>query len=57
MPAEVLTSYPIEVRTNFTVEVDDFETANIMDTIRSGHYEAIDLKIHRSEGLGVQPGS
>ena len=52
VPAEVLTSYPIEVRTNFTVEVDDFETANIMDTIRSGHYEAIDLKIHRSEGLG-----
>ena len=44
-PAEVMTQYPIEVTTNMTVEVDDFETANIMDTIRSGHYETIDVRV------------
>ena len=44
-PAEVITHYPVEVTTNMTVEVDDFETANIMDTIRSGHYETIDVKV------------
>ncbi len=44
-PAEVITHYPVEVTTNMTVEVDDFETANIMDTIRSGHYETINVKV------------
>ena len=30
------------------VEIDDFETANIMDTIRSGHYEEISLTMYQS---------
>jgi len=47
-PAEVMTHYPIEVTTNMTVEVDDFETANIMDTIRSGHHETISLTMYQS---------
>ena len=47
-PAEVITHYPVEVTTNMTVEVDDFETANIMDTIRSGHYETIDVRIDQA---------
>tara|TARA_R100000008_G_C3548933_1_gene149220 strand:- start:39 stop:1019 length:981 start_codon:yes stop_codon:yes gene_type:complete len=48
VPAEVVTHYPIEVTTNLTVEVDDFETANIMDSIRSGHFEEISLTIDQS---------
>ena len=31
-----------------TVEVDDYETANIMDTIRSGHHEHISLTMYQS---------
>jgi hypothetical protein len=54
IPTEVITHYPIEVTTNMTVEVDDFETANIMDTIRSGHYETIELKINQAY-KGIQP--
>ena len=48
VPAEVITNYPVEVTTNLTVAVDDFETANIMDTIRSGHYEEISLTMYQS---------
>jgi hypothetical protein len=44
-PVEVVTNFPVELTTNITVGVDDFETANIMDTIRSGHYESISLNI------------
>jgi hypothetical protein len=54
VPTEVITHYPIEVTTSMTVEVDDFETANIMDTIRSGHYETIELTINQAY-QGIQP--
>tara|TARA_Y100000310_G_scaffold114451_1_gene112946 strand:- start:3844 stop:4821 length:978 start_codon:yes stop_codon:yes gene_type:complete len=48
VPTEVLTNYPITVTTNITVGVDDYETANIMDNIRSGHYETIELKVDKA---------
>jgi hypothetical protein len=48
VPVEVLASYPIEVTTDMTIGVDDFETANIMDTIRSGNYKTIELKIQKA---------
>lgn len=38
-PAQVITKDPIELLTNFTVEVDDYDTANMMDNLRSGVYE------------------
>ena len=44
-PAEVITEYPIEITTNFTIEMDDYETANMIDNIRSGNYETIGVEI------------
>jgi hypothetical protein len=44
-PSEVLTEYPIEITTNFTIEMDDYDTANMIDNIRSGHYETIGVEI------------
>jgi len=44
-PSEVLTEYPIEITTNLTVEMDDYETANMIDNIRSGNYQTLGVEI------------
>jgi hypothetical protein len=40
-PTQIITKTPIEVTSSFTVEIDDFETANLMDNTRSGVYKRI----------------
>ena len=44
-PSEVLTEYPIEITTNLTIEMDDYETANMIDNIRSGNYQTLGVEI------------
>ena len=44
-PSEVITEYPIEITTNFTIEMDDYDTANMIDNIRSGNYQTIGVEI------------
>jgi len=44
-PSEVITEYPIEITTNLTIEMDDYETANMIDNIRSGNYQTIGVEI------------
>lgn len=44
-PSEVVTEYPIEITTNLTIEMDDYQTANMIDNIRSGIYETIGVEI------------
>ena len=44
-PSQVLTDYPIEITTDFTIEMDDYETANMIDNIRSGNYRTIGVEI------------
>tara|TARA_R100000458_G_C8233997_1_gene214872 strand:- start:116 stop:1063 length:948 start_codon:yes stop_codon:yes gene_type:complete len=44
-PSEVLTEYPIEITTDITVEIDDYDTANIIDNVRSGNYQTIGIEI------------
>ena len=44
-PAEVITEYPIEITTNLTIEMDDYNTANMIDNIRSGNYQTIGVEI------------
>ena len=44
-PTQVITKTPIEMTTSFTVEIDDYETANLMDNTRSGIYKQINGKI------------
>ena len=41
-PTQVVTKTPVEVTSTFTVEVDDYYTANLMDNTRSGIYKRID---------------
>lgn len=40
-PSQVVTKTPIEMTTDFTVEVDDYKTANVIDNTRSGVYKRI----------------
>jgi len=40
-PTQVITQTPIEMSTSFTVEIDDFDTANMIDNTRSGVYKRI----------------
>ena len=44
-PSEVLTEYPIDITTNLTIEMDDYETANMIDNIRSGNYQTLGVEI------------
>jgi hypothetical protein len=44
-PAEVVTEYPIEITTNLTIEMDDYNTANMIDNIRSGNYQTLGVEI------------
>ena len=44
-PVAVLTKTPIEVSTNFEVDIDDYQTANMMDNLRSGVYKNIGINI------------
>ena len=44
-PSQVITEYPIEVTTNLTIEMDDYDTANMIDNIRSGIYHTIGVEI------------
>jgi hypothetical protein len=44
-PSQVLTEYPIEITTNLTIEMDDYETANMIDNIRSGNYQTVGVEI------------
>lgn len=40
-PTQVITQTPVEMSTSFTVEIDDYETANMIDNTRSGVYKRI----------------
>ena len=44
-PSEVITEYPIEITTNLTIEMDDYQAANMIDNIRSGNYQTIGVEI------------
>tara|TARA_Y100000356_G_scaffold68904_1_gene56594 strand:- start:373 stop:1320 length:948 start_codon:yes stop_codon:yes gene_type:complete len=44
-PSEVITEYPIEISTSLTIEMDDYETANMIDNIRSGNYQTLGVEI------------
>ena len=44
-PSEVITEYPIEITTNLTIEMDDYQTANMIDNIRSGNYQTLGVEI------------
>jgi len=44
-PSQVLTEYPIDITTDFTIEIDDYETANMIDNVRSGIYQSIGVEI------------
>ena len=48
LPVQVVTKYPIEVRTNFTVEVDDLDTAQLVDNLISGNYQVFNFRIRES---------
>ena len=45
IPAQVITKYPIQVQTNITIEVDDLNTANMIDNVLSGNYERLQLRV------------
>lgn len=44
-PSQVITEYPIEITTNFTIDIDDYDTANMIDNVRSGIYHTIGVEI------------
>lgn len=44
-PVKIITKTPIEISTNFEVEIDDYKTANLMDNLISGIYKNIGISI------------
>jgi hypothetical protein len=44
-PTQVITQTPVELSTNFTVEIDDYYTANMIDNVRSGVYKSLGVNI------------
>lgn len=51
-PTQVITKTPIEMDSTFTVEIDDYYTANLIDNTRSGVYKRIDTSL-RAPNLAV----
>lgn len=48
-PNQVVRTAPIERTTNFVVEVDDYDTANMIDNTRSGVYQEIGIRIKNAQ--------
>jgi len=44
-PTQVITQTPVELSTNFTIEIDDYYTANMIDNVRSGVYKSLSVNI------------
>ena len=44
-PSQVITQTPVELSTNFTIEIDDYYTANMIDNVRSGVYKSLGVNI------------
>ena len=53
MPAQVDLSYPIESTTNFTLEIDDYETRNLYGALTGIHIHDVDITINDDTGSEI----
>jgi len=50
MPAQVDLIYPLESTTNFTLEIDDYETKNLYGALTGIHIHPVDITINDDSG-------
>jgi|TARA_R110001583_G_scaffold48407_1_gene151733 hypothetical protein len=53
MPVQVDLSYPIESTTNFTLEIDDYETKNLYGALTGIHVHSTDITINDDSGSEI----
>jgi len=53
MPVQVDLSYPIESTTNFTLEIDDYETKNLYGALTGIHIHDTDITINDDSGTEI----
>ena len=53
MPAQVDLIYPVESTTNFTLEIDDYETKNLYGALTGIHVHPVDITINDDSGSEI----
>ena len=53
MPTQVDLTYPVESTTNFSLEIDDYETKNLYGALTGIHQNDVDITINDSDGSQI----
>ena len=53
MPTQVDLTYPVESTTNFSLEIDDYETKNLYGALTGIHQNDVDVTINDSDGSQI----